>query len=133
MKWWLFGIGVALGLGYSGSDGLAVKERAKADKIQTTPQTIKVADLAANGWGDNPYVTLTDFEFRPNDVVVYRKRRLFYTYKEYEGVAFPLQPRGQRGKRPEKQAARVVVNAPELRTDAEIETFMRRKTITGMI
>jgi hypothetical protein len=112
MKWWLLGIGVVLGLGYSGSDGLADKERAQAEKIPTAPQTIKVADLAANGWGDNPYVTLTDFEFRPDDVVVSRKRQLFYTYKEYEGVVFPLQPRGQRGKRPAKQAARVVVTAP---------------------
>jgi hypothetical protein len=133
MKWWLFGIGVVLGLAYSGSDGLAAKERAKAEKGQPTPQTIKVADLAANGPGDNPHVTLTDFEFRPNDVVVSRKRRLFYTYKEYEGVSFPLYPRGRRGKRPQKQAARVVVMAPWLRTDAEIEIFMRRKTITGMI
>lgn len=133
MKWWLFGIGVALGLAYLPSDDPAVKERWEAYKIQKTPQTIKVADLAANGCGDNPHVTLTDFEFRPHDVVVWRKRRLLYTSKEYTGVFFPLQPRGQPGKPPEKQAARVVVTAPNLTTDAEIETFMRRKTITGMV
>lgn len=145
MKWVLIGLGVVLGgLAVASNLNLAnVKEY--ADKVKTTPQTIKAADLSANGPGDNPYVTLTDFRFRTSDVYVSVWKG---NDKKMLGTAyFPLEP-AEKGKKPKQKAKaeampkdeakpqektpRVVVIA-SVESPDKVKAYMDRKTITGLV
>lgn len=130
MKWSLIGLGVVLG-------GLAVasylnlsRMKEYAHLIKTTPQRIKVADLSANGPGDNPYVTLTDFRFRESDVYVSVSGA--GNQKKMSGSAyFPLDP-VYRGKKPAVKTPRVVVVA-DANSPAEAKAFMDRPSISGLV
>jgi hypothetical protein len=133
MKWCLIGLGVVLG-------GLAIASRWNLSRlkeyvpnIKTTPQTIKAVDLAANGPGDNPYVTLTDFRFRPDDarVSVWKGNQQQMTGSAY----FPLDPI-QPAKKPAQQAGEktpgiVVIASAD--TPDKVKAFMTRRSITGIV
>src|SRR5262245_17078633 len=133
MKWCLIGLGVLLGgLAIASNLNLSnVKEC--ADKVKMTPQTIKAADLSANGPGDNPYVVLTDFRFRASDVYVsvWKGNQTNMTGTAY----FPLElvQKGKKSKKePETKTPRVVVIA-SVGSPAGVKAFMNRTTITGIV
>src|SRR5262249_23040698 len=96
-----------------------------------TPQSIRVADLSANGPGDNSYVTLTDFKFRTSDVHVSVWKG---NQSKLAGTAyFPLDA-VKKGKKQssEKKTPRVVVVAPA-DTPEKVKAFLTRGSITGLV
>jgi hypothetical protein len=133
MKWCLIVLGVVLGGLSAASYWNLTRIREYVPNIKTTPQTIKAADLAANGPGDNPFVTLTDFKFRPSDVQVsvWKGNQQQMTGSAY----FPLEPI-QQGKKQAQQAEEktpgiVVIASAD--TPDKVKAFLNRRTITGMV
>jgi hypothetical protein len=136
MKWCLIGLGVLLGGLAIASQWNLSRVKGYAHTIKTSPQSIKVADLSANGPGDNPYVTLTDYRFRPGDVEVTVWKG---NQSKMAGTAyFPLEParKAAKGKKPakepEKKTPRVVV-VVSADTPAQVKAFVNRTTITGIV
>jgi hypothetical protein len=120
-------LAVLCGLAALGGTVSEANQAKLAARAKLTPQRIKVSELSQKGPGDNIYVTVTDFDFAKGDVYVARRRRS----REYTHAYFPLTPRGK-GLRSSSGPPRVVVMAA-LSSDGEVEGFMRRKTITGVV
>jgi hypothetical protein len=132
---WLFGLAAVCGLMAAGSHRMADEARERAGKVKAVPQEMTVAQLAANGPGDNLFVVLTDFRFRPSDVYRIKptkRRQMRSPSDQYTRVYFPLEPRRKAAAAPGAKPLRVVVQA-DTRTDREVEAFMRQTRITGMI
>lgn len=133
MKWCLVGLGVVLGGLAIASNWNVTRVRGYAHTIKTTPQSIRVADLSAKGPGDNPFVTLTDFRFRPSDVYVSVWQG--NQQKMAGGAYFPLDPvrkgKTKPGESVEKTPTVVVISSAD--SPAEVKAFLNRTTITGLV
>lgn len=121
----LFALGALFAAGavqaYRNKDAAAaIRERDKK------PTTISVAELAANGPGPARYVSLTDYEFQRDDIVIrkWKKANGFF------GASILLLPKGQP---PQPGKPRVVVMI-DANSDADIHRYLQKTgSITGCI
>jgi hypothetical protein len=89
-----------------------------------TPQSIRLADLAANGPGKNVHVTVTDYTFIPQ-VGIYEEKN-----GVWQSAWFPLVVPGDPGKA-------IIIKNSKVKNDnqvtAYIEAASRSQSVTGII
>jgi len=111
---------VALALGY--------REYRLAAAAKPTPQKISLADLIANGPGDNIHLQLTDVDLLADQTVIETESQNLgearWTYAWIPAV--PAQSLG-RGN------VRIIVGTNRANNDAELASFARQTTLQGLI
>jgi hypothetical protein len=88
------------------------------------PQVIRLADLEAQGPGDNIHLTVTDFRFGPNFVAEEKRG-------QWNRVWIPVFPEGQQ--QDDKKAIKVLVKTFHVKNDNERQVFYQKRNLTGII
>jgi hypothetical protein len=93
------------------------------NKGKHQPKNLTVAELGANGPGDNIHVKLTDFEFGT-------KRAVRSKGGSWTAVCLAAFPPGRVG---DPRALKVIVRTSRVRNEQELREFSRRPTIEGVV
>lgn len=97
-----------------------------------TPQTIKCADLAAKGPGDNAHITLTDYDF--TNQFVYQSKSGGATWQKVYVPAIP-----QSGNLVELMKShaspdiKVIVKSAKVHSEADLNALAKAGTFQGMV
>jgi hypothetical protein len=123
---------------------LGVQEMRLASGCKDQPQTLSCKDLAANGFGDNAHVILTDFLSPPSDFVYEEKSgrytKVWLPVVSMEGdyarrlvEAARTNPNAANLPRPSAQDIAVIVTSSKAPDDAAVTRMMEADTLQGVI
>jgi hypothetical protein len=112
----------------------------RAQDLAEEPRRIRLADLIANGPGDNPRVTVTDFACGQRFVYLSKQEQVFFTRKEigWGMVWIPLYPREadpREGEKPPGKAApiRALLATPQVHDkELDVQILNRRASLEGL-
>ncbi len=102
---------------------IALQRQQVLNQGSPDPQTIRVADLGANGPGKNIHVKLTDFEFGDKYALTTRNG-------SWNAVCLAAFPVGRAG---DGRALRVCVRTSKVHGEEDLREFRHRATVQGVV
>ena len=109
--------------------GVGFRERKLSLLAKAAPQKITLAQLAANGPGDNIWIDLTDAYLLLDQTVVKTEEWAGMTHRVYAWI--PAVPRGVFGQ-PGPDRVRVVIGTRDA-DDAELQSLARQPVLRGIV